>query len=88
MKANFKELNVEVRFGEFEPMDVTKVLGNYLHANTSDIGLDDVARAIYYSDGEIEIVEDMAQAIVTMVKQNRCPLVAAIKRAVIEMLSE
>ena len=60
MKANFKTLQVEVAFDEFKELDVAKVLGNFIHANTNDIGLDDVARAIYHSEGEVESPQEYA----------------------------
>ena len=87
MKANFKKINVEVKFDKFQELDITKDLGNYIHANTPDIGMDDVAREIYHSEGEIEIPEQYAQDIVVMVKSNRCPFVAAVKKAIIAQLT-
>ena len=52
MKADFKNLMVEVSFDNFDKVDTAKAVGNIIHANTSDIGLDDVAREIYHSEGE------------------------------------
>ena len=87
MKANFKNLNVELEFDKFQELDITKDLGNYIHANTPDIGMDDVARDIYRSEGEVEIPEQYAQDIVIMVKSNRCPFVVAVKKAIIAQLT-
>lgn len=86
MKANFKTLQVEVAFDEFKELDAAKVLGNFIHANTNDIGLDDVARAIYHSEGEVEIPQEYAYGIVSLVRDKQCPLLAAVKRAIIKEL--
>ena len=87
MIANFKNLKVEVAFEEFKELDIRKVLGNVIHTNTSDIGLDDVARAIYHSDGNIDISEEYACQIVEFMKDNNCVLLAAVKKAVINELT-
>ena len=89
MKANFKKLNVEVAFDEFKELDLAKDLGNYIHANTSDIGLDDVAREIYHSkeDVELEIPEEYAHEISAMVSHKDCRFIAAVKRAIINELT-
>lgn len=87
MKANFKKLNVEVAFDEFKELDLAKDLGNYIHTNTNDIGLDDTARAIYHSEGELEIPDEYAQIIRMMIEDRQCPFLAAIKRAIIKQLN-
>jgi hypothetical protein len=88
MKVNFNELNVEISFGEFQKIDISKELANYIHANTSDIGVDDTARAIYYNeDGYIDIPSEHASIIIDIIKRNNCGFVAAIKKAVIKELT-
>jgi hypothetical protein len=87
MKANFKKLNVEVAFDEYRELDLAKELGNYIHTNTNDIGLDDTARAIYHSDGEMEVDDIHAQQIVYMVKSRDCVFLAGVKRAIINELT-
>lgn len=86
MKVNFKHIQVEVEFDVFKELDITKGLGNYLHVNTSDIGLDDVARDIYHSEGEIEIPQEYVADIIAMVSHNKCALLAAVKRAIVNEL--
>lgn len=88
MIANFKNLEVEVTFGNFKGLDVTHILGNFLHANTSDIGLDDTARAIYYSEGDVEIPDEHAKVIVAMVGSSKCSIVAGIKKSIIKELTK
>lgn len=87
MKANFKNISVEVAFDEYRELDLAKELGNYIHTNTNDIGLDDTARAIYHSDGEMEVDDIHAQQIVDMVKSRDCVFLAGVKRAIINELT-
>lgn len=88
MRVNFKELSVEVNFDVFKPLDISKDLGNFIHVNTPDIGLDDVAREIYHSKGDIEIPEEYIPMILDLIKNNQCPLVAAVKKAIINALTK
>lgn len=88
MKVNFKELRVEVKFDVFKPLDISKDLGNFIHVNTPDIGLDDMAREIYHSKGEIEIPEEYIPMILDLIKNNQCLLVAAVKKAIINELTK
>ena len=88
MKANFKRLNVEVAFDEFKEVDIAKQLGNFIHTNTNDIGLDDTARIIYHSEGEVEIEESHASLIVELVKGLNCSFLAGVKRAIIKELTD
>ena len=87
MKANFKNISVEVAFDEYRELDLAKELGNYIHTNTNDIGLDDTARSIYHSDGEMEVDDIHAQQIIDMVKSRDCVFLAGVKRAIINELT-
>jgi len=87
MEANFKNISIEVAFDEFQELDIAKELGNYIHANTPDIGVDDVAREIYHSEGSIEISDEHASAIIDLVSSGRCLFVAAVKKAIINQLT-
>ena len=87
MKANFKNISVEVAFDEYRELDLAKELGNYIHTNTNDIGLDDTARAIYHSDGEMEVDDIHAQQIIDKVRSRDCVFLAGVKRASINELT-
>ena len=87
MKANFRKLNVEVAFDEFKELDIARQLGNFIHTNTNDIGLDDTARAIYHSEGEVEVDESHAQLIIELVKGLNCSFLVGVKRAIINELT-
>ena len=41
MKVDFTKAKVEVTFGEYKEMDIAKAVGNAIHQNTSDIGVDE-----------------------------------------------
>ena len=88
MKANFKKINVEVTFDVFQELDIAKQLGNYIHTNTSDIGLDDVAREIYHSEGEVEIADEYIPYIKALVSDKGCNFFAAVKKAIIAELDK
>ena len=49
-----------------------------------DIGFEELAREIYYSEGEVEVPERYRQALTEVVKQTS--LIAAIKREIIKQL--
>lgn len=64
MKANFKELKVMMDFeGEPVTLDIRHALGNAIRRSTADIGVDETARKIYFSDGEVELPDEHADAI-------------------------
>lgn len=82
-KLNFKNVLVEVEFDSFKELDCSKTVGNIIHANTQDIGLDDKAREIY-RNGEAELnEEEMAMALSILMASN---LIAAVKVALKKML--
>ena len=43
MKVDFTKAKVEVTFGEYKEMDIAKAVGNAIHQNTSDIGVDETS---------------------------------------------
>lgn len=48
-KVNFKELSIQLTFeGQPVVLDVRKTVGNTIRQNTADIGLDELARTIYF----------------------------------------
>lgn len=87
-KINFKALEVQTSFdGDKRTVDVTKTVGNMMMYNGSvllDIGFEDLAKEIYYSDGEVEVPTRYAGAIREVVRQSQ--LIAAIKREIIKRL--
>ena len=88
MKVNFRIIEVQVSFeGEKRVFDIAREIGNMMMYNGSillDIGFEDLARTIYYSDGAVEVPERYCKAIIEVVKQSS--FIAAIKREVINLL--
>ena len=44
---DFTQVEMEVSFDEMTEVDISKTLGNVIHQNTGDLGLDELARTIY-----------------------------------------
>ena len=44
---DFTQVEMEVSFDEKMKVDISKTLGNVIHQNTGDLGLDEIARTIY-----------------------------------------
>lgn len=83
---DFTRLNIEVEFDVFKEMDFSKQIANEIHMGTADIGLDDIARKIYY-EGKAEIPsEEMRQQIMIIIANSH--KIVPIKRAVQELLSK
>lgn len=66
-KVDFKKIMVEINFeGDLVEVDIRKELANALYQTTSDIGLADFAREIYYSEEAIEVPEEYIKPILNM----------------------
>lgn len=85
MKANFTKATVEYNFGEPREMNIAKAIGNAIHQNTSDIGVDDTARLIYHSEGEIDIPEGQISAIKHAISTTT-NIVVSVKKAAIDLI--
>jgi hypothetical protein len=78
---------MEVRFDEMMEVDISQTLGNVIHMNTGDIGLDEIARTIY-KDGKADIPVEYIPVIVSILKMPTSLMAAGGKRALIEMFSQ
>lgn len=89
MKINFKQLEAQTSFeGAKQTFDVAETVGNEMMYNGSillDIGFEDLAKKIYYSEGEVEVPGQYCRALELVVKNSR--LIAAVKRAIINQLN-
>ena len=87
-KIDFTHLEVPVSFdGTKQMFNVAKSLGNAMMYNGSvlmDIGFEDLARRIYYSEGEVEVEGKYVAPIEQVVKDSN--LIATIKREIIRKL--
>lgn len=81
--TDFTKVQVETKIDTFEEFDISKAIGNTVHQNTSDIGIDDIARKIYH-DGKVELSADEAMMVNSIVQNSN--LVIAIKQAVSNIL--
>jgi hypothetical protein len=82
---DFTQVLMEVRFDEMMEVDISQTLGNVIHMNTGDIGLDEIARTIY-KEGKANIPVGYIPAIVEILKMPQSLMAAGGKRALIKML--
>ena len=87
-KINFKQFEAQTSFeGTKETFDIARTLGNAMMYNSSillDIGFEELAKEIYYSEGEVEVPDNYKTAIKEVVKQSS--FIAAVKRQLIKKL--
>lgn len=83
---DFMQVEMEVSFDEKMKVDISKTLGNVIHQNTGDLGLDEIARTIY-KEGKADIPVMYIPAIVEILKMPTSLMAAGGKRALIEMFS-
>ena len=84
---DFTKVMMEVRFEEMMEVDISKTLGNVIHMNTGDIGLDEIARTIY-KEGKADIPVEYIPVIVSILKMPTSLMAAGGKRALIEIFSQ
>ncbi len=86
VKIDFSKVMVQHTFeGEKIAVDLRKQLGNKIHQTTGDIGFDDFARQIYFSEGEIEVPDEYIDPLKQVVKDN---FLASVQRALNELLTK
>ena len=84
---DFSEVEMEVSFDEKMKVDISKTLGNVIHQNTGDLGLDEIARTIY-KEGKADIPVEYIHVIVEILKMPQSLMAAGGKRALIEMFNQ
>ena len=84
---DFTKVEMEVRFDEMMEVDISQTLGNVIHMNTGDIGLDEIARTIY-KEGKADIPIEYIPVIVSILKMPTSLMAAGGKRALIEMFNK
>lgn len=84
---DFSKIPVELRFGEMAETDMRHSLGNAINRNTSDIGLADFARKIFYAEEPVEIPAAYAEEITRIVTRDEY-LLAPAKTAVLALIRE
>ena len=84
---DFTKVMMEVEFDKFEELDLSKDVGNAVHQNTGDIGIDDIAREIYRS-GKAEMTEAEAAEMHNILAYGKTKLVVAAKKAAMDILTK
>ena len=84
---DFTQVEMEVSFDNVMKVDISKTLGNVIHQNTGDLGLDEVARTIY-KEGKADIPVQYIPAIIEILKMPTSLMAAGGKVAVINMLNQ
>ena len=84
---DFTQVEMEVSFDEKMEVDISQTLGNVIHQNTGDLGLDELARIIY-KEGKADIPVEYIPVIVEILKMPTSLMAAGGKRALIEMFNQ
>ena len=84
---DFTEVEMEVSFDEKMKVNISKTLGNVIHQNTGDLGLDELARTIY-KEGKADIPVMYIPAIVEILKMPTSLMAAGGKVALINMFNQ
>lgn len=89
MKIDFTNLTVQVSFdGSHKTFNIARNVGNDMMYNgsvISDIGFEELARQIYFSDGEVEIPPQYAKPLLQVILESN--YIAAIKRELAKILN-
>lgn len=89
MKIDFTKIEVQVSFdGTRKTFNIAKNVGNDMMYNGSvikDIGFEELARQIYFSDGDVEIPPQYIQSLLQVVLESN--YLATIKRYLISVLN-
>ncbi|MEO3211677.1 hypothetical protein [Parabacteroides distasonis] len=85
-KVDFKNLRVQAKI-EGDPIivDTRKELGNLVWGAARDIAVSDFGKEIYFSDGPIEVGEETAKEILSILDISSAS--APLRRALIEALT-
>lgn len=68
-QVDFGKVKVQLTFeGNPVEFNMRKVIGNMIRQNTNDIGMDEFARKVYFSDGPVEIPDEYINPILDIVK--------------------
>ena len=87
MKVDFTKIEVQVSFdGTRKTFNIAQNVGNDMMYNGSviqDIGFEELARQIYFGDGEVEIPQQYMNPLAQVIMDSN--YIAAIKRYLLQM---
>lgn len=85
VKVDFGKVMVQHNIeGELQSFDFRKDLGNEIHQTTGDIGFDDFAHKIYFSEGAIEVPEEYIEPLKEIIKVR---YLASVQKAFTKLLT-
>ena len=87
MKLHLKEFEITDLTGQSVKFDIAKDFANYLYISTGDLGMLEVAQAVYKS-GELEITEANRAGLTSAIGSDRFPFVAVVKRELLKLLED
>lgn len=76
---DFSAITVEVEFDKFQEVDTSKNVGNIIHKNTDDLGIDEIARQIY-KEGKAEMTDFQAKIVLAILMNSN--LLAFVKEGI------
>lgn len=83
--VNFSNLIITDLEGKELKFDVSKTLGNHIYQTTGDLGMLEVAQAIY-KNGEIELTDQVKAGLAEVVNNPQFPFLAVVKKKLLEEL--
>ena len=83
--VDLRHVMVEKDIEVYTEMDLSKPIGNIIHQQAGDIGLDDKARELYHN-GKADMDEQTAKLMIQIVSQSQ--LLLFIKQAVIKEIEK
>ena len=84
IELDFTAVPVENEIDKVEMLDLSKGIGNYIHRQTDDIGMDEKAREVYHS-GKASFTFDETETIIAWVRQSNMP--AFVRLAVVKYIN-
>lgn len=86
MKVNFAKVEIQPEVeGPKKVLDCRKAVGNLVWGTSTDIETSDFGKTIYYSEGEIDVTEEAAKSIFSIITNSGC--YAPVKRKFAELLT-
>ena len=89
MNVDFTKIDVQVSFdGTHKTFNIARNVGNDMMYNGSvmqDIGFEELARQIYFSDGEVEIPQQYVKPLMQVIMESN--YIVAIKRQLMKVLN-
>ena len=82
---DFRKVNVEIEFGIYEEMDLSKAVANAVHQGTDDLALDELARELF-RNGVVKLTEGERKIFDMITASSK--LIAGVKVAVHDLLNK